>query len=710
MPKLSHKYQSRACMIKGGVSMKLSSRSLKLAVLAILCFYIFIGFSCAFASDVDDGTFNKELNVDDINVPIDESNEPVQEDEDVLGDFDELNNDIQNLSPGDVYDFTKDYSFKGGIDSTKQFITINKEIIINGNGHTIDGQHLSGLFKITANNVKIYNLTFINFEFHGVTIKSPTIDARGPKIGGYSTKKTLDDKIFYIYTENYSPIQWKGDNGLISGCTFYGNSAINGGALSWSGNNGIIDDCLFIDNIARGVGGAIYIGGTNNTIINSIFINSSSQLSNEAIYLDYKRENINLKNNAYKDSILYIDGARTNIDVNYLHYSYTSPVADENIDIVPLVYCVLTNGVLSYFNNGMLYYGEYNNKDNEFTLHITKYFGDISFTKNYKFKKLADCNTIFYDMINYGDYENTLTMVKSIDIFSNIRLVSDYETAISTTTKCFNSVLAYLFHYDETCLINTNTVLANAVRCEYPISFGLNINFCDALTISSSHAFNLNAVGFDIVNINGHGTKIYTKSSDSDENKWAILGENKILSISDLIIEGFNTGIENFAGECILNSVTFNHNRMDYWIYRDYGAAIISTGIVDCKDCTFTNNYAKYGGAIFSQGIINLEHCHFSGNEAYGKGDDVCIGEGGIAIVNNVVTTYDTIIVTHCDKTAKQNFIAKFIDNIKGNDIEKIIDNLFSLGNDVDVSAFYPNEVHTEGLKVMSRIYHGGIQ
>uniref|UniRef100_UPI0025E705D2 hypothetical protein n=1 Tax=uncultured Methanobrevibacter sp. TaxID=253161 RepID=UPI0025E705D2 len=507
------------------------------------------------------------------------------------------------------------------------------------------------------------------------------------------------------YTENYSPIEWMGDNGVISDCTFHENSAINGGALSWSGNNGIIDDCLFVDNIAQGVGGAIYIGGTNNTIINSIFVNSSSKLSHEAIYFDYKRENITLKNNAYKDCILYIDGAKTNIDVTYLKYSYMSLVADESINIVPLVYNVLTNRSLSYLDNGMLYYGEYDSNNHEFALHITKYFNDISFTKNYKFKNISNINNIFYDMIDYGDYENTLTMVKSIELFSNTRLEDDYVTAISTSVKCFNSILAYLFNIDETYLIDSNIVLANLIRSDLQISFGLNINFCDAFTINCNHEFDLNAGGFDIINIQGHGTKIYTTSSDSDENKWAVLEGNKILSVSDLIIEGYNTAIENFAGECILNSVTFNHNRMDYLIYKDYGAAIISTGIVDCKNCRFTNNYAKYGGAVFNQGLINLKNCYFSENTAYGKGNDVCNGEGGVAIVNNDLVYDDTSIITHCDKTADQNIITEVIDGIKESTIGELIRDLSGSDEDIDINSLYPNEVHTEGLKVMSMIY-----
>lgn len=676
--------------------MKLNSRSLKVVVFAIICFYIFIGFSCVFAGDVNDTTFNKESDVLDIN----ESYETLYEDTDVLGDFDELNRDIQNLCPGDTYDIDKDYSFGGDDKSFKQFIVIDKnDISINGNGHTIDGQHLSGLFKITSNNVWIYNLTFINFEFPELIITCPTI--------GDSSEKYIDAGNSFIYHESFSPIEWIGDNGIISGCIFEGNVAINGGALSWRGNNGMIYDCLFRDNNAWGVGGAIYIGGTNNSIVNSIFVNSSSRLSNEAIYFDYKRENITLKNCGYKDSILYIDGKKTNIDVKYIKYSYMSQVADEIVDLVPLTYHVLSDGGLSYLDNGIMYYGEYSGQ--EFNLHVTKYFGDISFTKNYKFKGLKDVNDIFQDIIN-GVYENTLTIVKSIDIISSIRLENDYLDAISTTTKCFNSILAYLFNIDDACLMDTNIVIADLVKVNSRMSFGLNINFCGAYTINCNHPLNLNTGGFDIVKINGHGTKIYTQSDDDDENKWAILGENKILSASDLTVEGYNTVIQNFAGECVLDSVTFNNNRMNYWIYKDYGAAIISTGIVDCRNCRFTNNYAKYGGAVFNQGIISLENCYFAGNIAYGEGSNVCNGEGGVAIVNNEVIGYDNSIVTSCDKTVEQSFIVKIIEDFKQSNIVKILENLLGLDDDdIDVISLYPNDVHTEGLKVMSWIYGGDI-
>lgn len=73
---------------------------------------------------------------------------------------------------------------------------------------------------------------------------------------------------------------------------------------------------------------------------------------------------------------------------------------------------------------------------------------------------------------------------------------------------------------------------------------------------------------------------------------------------------------------------------MEYMFDRDWGAAIINTGEVICKDCLFALNYAKNGGAIFNQGMVIIENCSFEGNHAYGLGDDICIGDGGRVMID----------------------------------------------------------------------------
>lgn len=189
----------------------------------------------------------------------------------VPGTYDDLNNDIQNISSGSTYDITRDYKFDGKgqtIILQDHVIKISQDnIVINGNGHTIDaGGHQSfAIFKILGNNVTIKDLVFINSQPD--SLKGPTL------YGGTTCQMIL------------SPISWQGNNGVMKGCSFYNNGAVNGGAVTWDGDNGTIDNCYFENNTAKGVAGALYIGGTNNTVSNCRFVNSSSQLSGEAIYI-----------------------------------------------------------------------------------------------------------------------------------------------------------------------------------------------------------------------------------------------------------------------------------------------------------------------------------------------------------------------------------------------------------------------------------------
>lgn len=117
------------------------------------------------------------------------------------------------------------------------------------------------------------------------------------------------------------------------------------------GNNGTINNCVFENNIARGVGGAMYVGGTNNTISNCRFVNSTSQLSGETIYIDRNRNNIHFLNNTFSNAKPVIDGEVVGMDANYLYYSYMvyaygnlTTEKGYRIDIIPLIYKTLVNG------------------------------------------------------------------------------------------------------------------------------------------------------------------------------------------------------------------------------------------------------------------------------------------------------------------------------------------------------------------------------
>lgn len=138
------------------------------------------------------------------------------------GTFDDLYNDILDLHSGDVYNINKDYYYdESGLVSIKYGIIINVDnVVINGNGHVIDGMNKSVLFSVYGKNVKIYNLTFVNSRYNTIEMKEN---------GNYGIRT------------GKSPIFWQGDDGVLSVCKFKDNSAmVMGGVITWMGNNGVI--------------------------------------------------------------------------------------------------------------------------------------------------------------------------------------------------------------------------------------------------------------------------------------------------------------------------------------------------------------------------------------------------------------------------------------------------------------------------------------
>ena len=252
----------------------LFSKRINLFIFVIVLTLISMPSICA--SDFENSTVENDHRTFTENLSLDE-NRP--------GTFEELNNDIAHLFPGDVYNVDRDYVFESGCNGPQivfgdHGIDISADnVTINGNGHLIDGNHMTNLFKVTGNNVKIFNLTFVNSKYSSIEFPVISKNENGNELSTLIVRKT----------EDLSPVCWTGDDGLISGCIFSYNEALNGGAIKWSGNNGIINNSLFLNNIARGVAGAIYITGINNSVCNAFVINSTSQLTGEAIYLDRNR-------------------------------------------------------------------------------------------------------------------------------------------------------------------------------------------------------------------------------------------------------------------------------------------------------------------------------------------------------------------------------------------------------------------------------------
>lgn len=166
-----------------------------------------------------------------------------------------LNEEINNASENSELILTKDYTYNADEDycaalKYENYITINKTITINGNGHIINGSEAGIGFVIEegVENVIIKNIRFV--DCHNEKNKHRILDITGGAI--------IDNCTFHKcvgYDNNYGIIKVTGNNNIIQNCKF--------------------GDCLnamIYPKLAEPLnGGVIYLNGEYNKIINCTF-------------------------------------------------------------------------------------------------------------------------------------------------------------------------------------------------------------------------------------------------------------------------------------------------------------------------------------------------------------------------------------------------------------------------------------------------------
>ncbi len=164
---------------------------------------------------------------------------------------------------------SSNYKYSDGDDAFVHGIVINRGVIIDGNGFTLDGSNSARMFDVNTNNeVIIKNLNFINGHATGENIAYF-------KDGGaiYSSNSANSKVINCNFTNNiaeYDGGAIYGGRGTAINCTFIQNTA----KKVYSGAIGFYDaiNCTFIRNTAK-YGGAI----SDSTAINCTFINNTAQ-------------------------------------------------------------------------------------------------------------------------------------------------------------------------------------------------------------------------------------------------------------------------------------------------------------------------------------------------------------------------------------------------------------------------------------------------
>ena len=214
--------------------------------------------------------------------------------------FTDLENSINNLPDGGELKLVYDYKYTGSGDFSG--INIDKNnIVINGNGHTIDANSNSHvkIFKITGNNVVIKNLIF----------KNANTDSQGAAIDNNGGENLAVINSTFINNHAVYPggAINNAANGLtVRDSTFDSNSGSHGGAIYNKGDNFNVINSTFINNNANLIGGAISNTGSAFSVVGSNFIVNSADRG--AAISTTSRDKASVKNSSFVDNNARITG------------------------------------------------------------------------------------------------------------------------------------------------------------------------------------------------------------------------------------------------------------------------------------------------------------------------------------------------------------------------------------------------------------------
>lgn len=326
----------------------------KKLLIILLAFFVILSFNATFASEHGNETLM--LHESALELSVEETPTEILTADEEIGSFKDLKDDITRTPTGGELKLERDYEYNPTTDTESvgiyTSVLINKQVTIDGQGHSLDGKNSKTIFAISstshitlkniifkngyatgnggaitaggAHNLKLINCTFINCiaPTHGgavfmsqcndVTITScnflnnganVTIATRGGAIYWVHSKGgTLNDCNFTANNAHYGGAVYIDEsNGISQYDNHYrDNFATNfGGDIFCSDNEAVFHDCDFTNSHAFNYGGSIYWKGSNSVMYNLQFVNVSANSYAGAIYFTNGR-NMTLKKSSFR--------------------------------------------------------------------------------------------------------------------------------------------------------------------------------------------------------------------------------------------------------------------------------------------------------------------------------------------------------------------------------------------------------------------------
>ena len=309
--------------------------------LLIVCLIIFL-FSIASvsANEIDDVAFTAEDNgiiavdedssVENMDEILTESSQEnvIEADGEDDGTFSALQKKINDAEEGAVITLDKDYTYDEGF--SKRGIRINKNLTINGNGHTLDGLSQSRIFLvryglIDNNHVVLNNIKFTNgntdlyggaiFNYGNLTVNNCVFTNNYAKYCGGAinsvghlnlknsnfTKNTAGgdggavltfsiDKSVEFFKKIYVDRTPEGEMEFVFNATL---------TIDLSYGTNYVSNCIFTNNIAKGRGGGAIYGFTHLNINSCTFKSNQANEHGGAVFAN---KNLVLKNPKFSNN------------------------------------------------------------------------------------------------------------------------------------------------------------------------------------------------------------------------------------------------------------------------------------------------------------------------------------------------------------------------------------------------------------------------
>ena len=512
-------------------------------------------------------------------------------------------------------------------------VIINKNIRIDGKGHTIDAKNLGRIFEIDGGfAVTLTNVTLTNgkadnggaiYNFGNLDLVHVNFVNNTAKYGGaimnYAYGLVLDDSTFTNNTAKIGgAIYNSADCFVVGNSTFANNTATsNGGVIFNYGIGFVVGNSTFVNNSAADGAGAILNGGRGFVVGNSTFVNNTATSKGGAIYnyvIGFVVGNSTFANNTAEDAGAVYNEGDNSVVGNSTFVNNTATSKGGAIYNYVIGFVV---GNSTFANNTAEDAGAvYNEGDNSvvgnstFVNNTATSIGGAIINKG----KLVVDNSAFEDnaanyyggaIFNWDDLQVTNSAFDGNDILvRNIRAMDNVDHGGAAIYNWKNGKL-------DISKSNFTNNIKNYKNGNLLVGAVATIG--DA-TISDSYFVNNSGRWGGALSVMGGESSSATNFIDIDGTKFV---NNSALYGGAMFVWGSNYSISNSVFD---NNSAFGKGNMTP-NNNNGGALVVTQGNIPISgtiiNSNFTNNKAQYGGAAWiNEGTVDISNSNFINNTA----------------------------------------------------------------------------------------------